>query len=566
MTRLFNRQKVSFKLSCIVGAALLALCVMGTIAVIAAEQIRQLGQNLRVEVTEFLDTEMALQVDVQRAVGVVHSAPSELDLGKLKEKRVQFSALLANAKKRLRDMSASGKASNVSASVTNIISTLDAFGTESTKVFDFTASFAQPDAIAALSEKVEPVEKQLQAALKQYRTAADLSSEEKETAITATIGRLTVLVIGLAVSLVVGLGLIAYVIVSRGVVKPLVGLVDAMHRLGDGDFSVVLPGLGRKDEVGQMAEAVEAFKAKAAEKAQREAEQKTDADRLAAAARKSEMRKLADTFEMAVGEVVTTVSAASTELEHAAKSLTATAEVTQRLAGGVAAASEQASENVQSVATAAEEMTTSVREIGRQVQDSSRIANEAVKQAGRTDARINELSQAAGRIGDVVKLITAIAEQTNLLALNATIEAARAGEAGKGFAVVAQEVKALASQTAKATGEIGSQISAMQAATQESVAAIKEIGATIGHIADIATSIAAAVEEQDAVTAEIARNVQQAAHGTTQVAANITEVNRGAGETGSASGQVLSSAQQLAGESNRLKREVEKFLTTVRAA
>jgi methyl-accepting chemotaxis protein len=211
-------------------------------------------------------------------------------------------------------------------------------------------------------------------------------------------------------------------------------------------------------------------------------------------------------------------------------------------------------------------MTSSVNEISRQVQESAEIAGQAVKQAQQTDARIGELSLAAGRIGDVVKLITAIAEQTNLLALNATIEAARAGEAGRGFAVVASEVKQLASQTAKATEEIGTQIAGMQASTQDSVASIKEIGTTIGRISDIASTIAAAVEEQGAATQEIARNVSEAARGTAQVATNITDVNRGAGETGSASSQVLSSAKSLSSESNHLKLEVDKFLSTVRAA
>jgi methyl-accepting chemotaxis protein len=232
----------------------------------------------------------------------------------------------------------------------------------------------------------------------------------------------------------------------------------------------------------------------------------------------------------------------------------------------VASASEEASSNVQTVASAAEEMSASVSEVGRQVQESSRIAGEAVRQAEKTDARIAQLSQAAGRIGDVVKLITAIAEQTNLLALNATIEAARAGEAGRGFAVVAQEVKALAAQTAKATDEISTQIAGMQTATLESVGAIKEIGATITRISEIATTIAAAVEEQGAATSEIARNVGEAARGTSQVAANIGDVNRGATETGSASTQVLASAQSLSRDSSRLKSELEAFLSTVRAA
>ncbi|WP_436202177.1 cache domain-containing protein [Astrobacterium formosum] len=378
------------------------------------------------------------------------------------------------------------------------------------------------------------------------------------------------------------------VIVARGVAKAMNGTTAAMRELAAGRLDVVLPGLGRKDEIGEIAAAVEAFKEKAIEKAEhearereererlaaeerrsieeRESAQKKAADEKAAAERRAAMLKLAADFESAVGGIVDTVSSAATELEAAAATLTQTADTTQKLSSAVAAASEEASANVQSVASAAEEMSSSVHEIGRQVHESSRIAGQAVGQAEQTDGRINELSQAASRIGDVVKLITDIAEQTNLLALNATIEAARAGEAGKGFAVVAQEVKNLAAQTAKATGEIGGQIAGMQTATQDSVAAIKEIGTTIRHISEIAGTIAAAVEEQGSATGEITRNVQQAAHGTTEVARNIVDVNHGAAETGSASAQVLASARSLSQDSNRLKAELDRFLSTIRAA
>ncbi|MDA9434240.1 methyl-accepting chemotaxis protein [Bradyrhizobium sp. CCBAU 51627] len=288
--------------------------------------------------------------------------------------------------------------------------------------------------------------------------------------------------------------------------------------------------------------------------------------RRAEAQRKADMTKLANGFEAAIGEIVETVSSAATELEASASTLSSTAGGAQELSVAVAAGSEEASANVHSVATAAEEMSSSVREISRQVQDSSRIASEAVKQAHATTDRVSELSRAAARIGDVVELINAIAGQTNLLALNATIEAARAGEAGRGFAVVASEVKALAEQTAKATGEIGQQVGGIQSATQESVSAISEISGTIARLSEISSAIAAAVEQQGAATQEIARNVQQAAQGTQQVSSNVGDVQRGAAETGSASSQVLSAAQMLSRDSNRLKLEVGKFLSSVRAA
>jgi methyl-accepting chemotaxis protein len=355
-------------------------------------------------------------------------------------------------------------------------------------------------------------------------------------------------------------------ILGKGISRPMVTMCKAMRELANGNFDVVLPGLGRRDEVGEMAGAVEEFKIQAIAKAERDAAEHDAQNKASAAARRAELIRFADDFESAVGTIVANVSASAVQLEAAARTLTRTAETTQSLSSQAAGASEQASSNMQSVASATEELSASVDEIGRQVQESNRIAEAAVQQAEQTDGRIGKLSRAAQEIGDVVKLITAIAEQTNLLALNATIEAARAGEAGRGFAVVASEVKSLASQTAKATDEISSHIAGMQGATQESVAAIKEIGGTIAQISSIASTIASAVEEQGSATQEIARSVQTVAQGTHEAAANILEVNRGAAETGSASGDVLESARTLSSESTRLREELDRFMANIRAA
>ncbi|MGA7995193.1 MAG: methyl-accepting chemotaxis protein [Bradyrhizobium sp.] len=366
----------------------------------------------------------------------------------------------------------------------------------------------------------------------------------------------------LAVAVVVGVGVGIYLI--RDVSSGIASIVKPMQALGQGDLAAQVPHRGEKTEIGAMADVLQVFKEaliakKAAdEAAARDAEAKIERGR--------RVDGITRDFESMIGEIVETVSSASTQLEASAGTLTATAERSQTLTTAVAAASEEASTNVQSVASATEEMASSVNEISRQVQESARMAGDAVGQARTTTDRVSELSKAATRIGDVVELINTIAGQTNLLALNATIEAARAGEAGRGFAVVASEVKALAEQTAKATGEIGQQITSIQAATQESVGAIKEISGTIEKLSEISSTIAAAVEEQGAATHEISRNVQQAAHGTVQVSSNIADVQRGASETGMASSQVLSAAKSLSGDSNRLKLEVGKFLSAVRAA
>ncbi|MCW2240534.1 methyl-accepting chemotaxis protein [Azospirillum canadense] len=371
----------------------------------------------------------------------------------------------------------------------------------------------------------------------------------------------TILVGGLLTLAVAGLmGLLLRRTISGGIIA----LTGCMTRLASGDRTGAIPGVGRGDEIGAMAEAVAVFQRNALE-----------AERLAAARRAEEAAKarrverldeLMRGFEGAITGVVQSLAGSATQMQQAAGTLTRTADTGTQLSGTVAYASEQASANVQTVAAAADELAASIGEIGRQVTQSSQVAERAVAGAGRASTVVSGLAEGAQRIGRVVDLITTIAGQTNLLALNATIEAARAGAAGKGFAVVASEVKHLATQTAKATEDITEQIGAIQGATREAVGAIAEISRVIGEISQISAAIATAVEEQFAATQEISRSVQEAAHGTLAVSSTIAGVTRAAGQTGQAAGAVHDVAAHLADQSARLRVDVETFLEDVKRA
>jgi methyl-accepting chemotaxis protein len=363
-------------------------------------------------------------------------------------------------------------------------------------------------------------------------------------------------------SLLLGIGFAS--LIGRRIARPVIAMTATMAGLAAGDRSVAIPALDHKDEIGEMARAVEVFKtglieadelaaAQQAEQERKQRRQQTIDDAIAA-------------YDESVGRSLAALSAAAGEMRVTAEGMAATAEDTRSQASAVTSASAEALANVQNVASSTEEMTASIAEIARQVAQSTQIAAKAVDEASRTNATMRALTDAAHRIGEVVQLIQDIASQTNLLALNATIEAARAGEAGKGFAVVASEVKTLANQTGKATEEIASQITAIQAATKSAVEAIKGIDGTIGQISEISTTIAAAIEEQGAATGEITRSTQETARGTEAVSRNIAGVSEAAGKTGAAASQVLASSGALGRQAETLRAEVDQFLGKIRAA
>ncbi|TCS65107.1 methyl-accepting chemotaxis protein [Varunaivibrio sulfuroxidans] len=396
-----------------------------------------------------------------------------------------------------------------------------------------------------------------------FATSVKMEVQESSQALRASLNTAERLILIVALISVVVLGGLLFLI-GRSITFPLAKMTDAMHRLASGNNKTDIPGVGKKDEIGKMADAVQVFKDNMA-KAQRLSEEQAQ-EQATRAKRAKAIEALTQGFDKDVSGMLGLVSSAVGELQSTAKSMSHTAEETNNRSTTVAAAAEEASTNVQTVASAAEELSSSISEISRQVSQSTQISSTAVAEVEGANKKVQGLAEAANKIGEVVALITDIADQTNLLALNATIEAARAGEAGKGFAVVASEVKNLANQTAKATEEIGAQIGGIQTATQDAVGAIQSIGGIIGEINEIASAIAAAVEEQGAATQEIARNVEQAANGTGEVSSNIAGVTQAAGEAGASSNQVLDASDKLAQQSEQLRVQVDGFLRNIQTA
>lgn len=373
-----------------------------------------------------------------------------------------------------------------------------------------------------------------------------------------TVNLLSVMAVLAAVAIAV-----AALTVGR-LLKPFPVLREVIHRLSANELDVAVPYLDRKDDVGDLAKAVEMFKTASME-SQTLAEQRMEDEKKADTDKKQMMVRTADDFETTVGSMVDHVSTSLHQFNASARDMSTTAEETKAKAGLVVTASEDAARNIQTVAAATEQLSASITEIGQQVSQASNIASGAVREAADTNSKVQGLAEAAQKIGEVVGLITDIAEQTNLLALNATIEAARAGEAGKGFAVVASEVKNLASQTAKATEEISAQIQGIQASTDESVTAIGAITQTIEQVDQIAAAISAAVEEQTAATQEIARNVEEASAGTNQVNSNISEVSAATQVTGDVAQTIQRESLSLSEDAEKLKSEIQRFLAGIRA-
>ena len=347
----------------------------------------------------------------------------------------------------------------------------------------------------------------------------------------------------------------------RRVSMPINRMTETMEALAAGDLSVVIPSADARDEIGDMARAVQVFRdaMRGADRLRQEQDQerqRSEREKVAA------LQGMADRVEFETREAVEQVATQTQLMAENAGLMASSASAVGGNSQSVASAAAQALSNIQSVAAAAEQLSASIREIGGQIATAGKVTNGAVGAADKAQDTIGRLSEAVNRIGEFANLISGIASQTNLLALNATIEAARAGEAGKGFAVVANEVKHLATQTAKATSEIAAQISEVQSATLDAVASVREIIVAIREVEEVSNSVAGSIRQQDAATSEIARNVTQTTSAAQEVAERIADVSEEAGTTGERASEVSSISVDVARSIDALRAVIIRVVRT----
>ncbi|WP_269580585.1 methyl-accepting chemotaxis protein [Roseibium sp. Sym1] len=372
--------------------------------------------------------------------------------------------------------------------------------------------------------------------------------------------------IGLVVS-PVGLAFLGLaVVLAVGLARPLTRLQSGLDKLSEGNLDIEIEGAQRRDEIGNIARSVIAFRTNLAERAREQARQDVAHQEALSEERKALMQDVADDFEKSVIGVVSALSKAAESVETNSSHLNGAVNSSLQAVAEVHRATSDTSSSVEIVTGSADRLSGSLNRVREDVDQATDIASVAVEEARKTDEIVGRLSDTGRAIGEIVELISQIASQTNLLALNATIEAARAGDAGRGFAVVANEVKALAEQTTRATDDISAQVASVQEVAELSETAIRSIAETIGRVSEISGKIRDAVEEQSAATHEISSSAQTARTSSELAANNVETLSEVMETSRSATGEMHGAATELGALSNSLQEQVRQFLQSVRAA
>ncbi len=359
--------------------------------------------------------------------------------------------------------------------------------------------------------------------------------------------------------ILVGLSLLGMVF-AASISFPIHQILGTMNEIVAGERSSVIPGLNRKDEIGDMARAIAVFRYNALEM------ERIRGDEVVKNERDSIIREFAIDFETQIKDVAIVVSHTAEEMRTVAVNMTHHVQLSEEHGQSANSLAQRALNNVQTVVSVTEDLSENARSLDQKLAKSAATIGDAMSEAALANSRVESLNEAAMHVGRVVDLITDIAQRTNLLSLNATIEAARAGEAGRGFAVVANEVKALATQTAGATEEISNYIIAIQKEIENTVTSIASVSQHMSHVDVISRSVVEALDLQGGARQRISDNVLHAANDTTEIVRTIDDVQEAVGITGHSAEEVLSAASDLSSQAARLREQIDQFLNTINAA
>lgn len=349
--------------------------------------------------------------------------------------------------------------------------------------------------------------------------------------------------------------------VQMSISRPLNRVVSALSDLAQGNMANQLSGVDRRDEIGDVARALQVFKERMLDAEHLRAQQEGFRSR-SESEKKAATQNMVNIVETETTRVVKAVGDVALDVRRAAEEMSEFAASVSKDTQSVATVSEQGLVSAQTVSSAVEELTASIQEIKTQVERTAEVARQAVASGEIAANTVNSLTAAISKISDVTMLIGDIASQTNLLALNATIEAARAGEAGRGFAVVAAEVKNLASQTARSTEDINRQVAEIQSVSASAVGAMADVGARIGEIDGSTKAIQLAIEQQAAATQEIARNITETTSSARDVSSRIQNVSAGAAKVGSQATTVRQSIGEISANITELKASLVRVVRT----
>lgn len=348
---------------------------------------------------------------------------------------------------------------------------------------------------------------------------------------------------------------------ANKITGPLKEFMQQMSMLEKQDLNFTVTNTHRKDEVGDMARALESFKKTAQEALKLQQAQKAEEE--AKEQRHKRIEQLLADFKSKTSQTLQTFTSASGKLSNTAENLSDAVSTATKISSVADSASSQTSGSVRMIANASEEMAKSVEEIAMQISKTKNAVEEAVRKAKNADLETQNLAKASQAIGNVIQFIQNIAEQINLLALNATIESARAGEAGKGFAVVASEVKNLAQQTTEATKSISEQIQGMQSISGKVISVLQSINESINGVNQSAVGIASAIEEQTAVTNQISSSIRNASNNVQDITQNISGLVETIDKTDTSTKDVLGAAKTLSHEVTNLEDLIHQFLIRI---